>query len=278
MTNFREYQGYAVEDSDAASTEAKALSGNMYMDLEVGDNLLRFLPLEAGQKNPYRATSMHYVDPLPGMENKAIFACPRVELKQVCPACTRQKALSKSRDPADQALAKQLRGGLRVFACVINRASPNTGPVIVGFGKQVLDGLKALRRSPRLGGDFTNPGPKGFDVVIHREGTGKDDTVYTVHADRTNSPLAATQEEIDAICAQRHNLEDCVHPQVPEVLAAIWARTPIASQLSHSPILRPAAAVAPAVGGALVGTVGGGLIDGGAAAATGYDPDLDGPL
>lgn len=272
MSNVNRYQGYSEQQADQDSAEAAALSGSVYMDLVEGDNVVRFLPMEIGDKSIYRKTSMHYVEGVPGLEKRVAFACPRVELKQPCLCCHRAKELGKSGNAADRSFAKDISGGLRIYSNVLNRIAPEAGPMVLGFGKQILEGLKALRKSKRLGGDFTDPGPGGFDVIIRRVGTGMA-TSYTVHADRGNSPLAATQEEIDAICDQRHDLNACVNTEIPAALQVAWGGSvqPIGT------VTRAAAQLVSAVPAAAqpVGTIGSHLVGGGQQSPGAADSEVE---
>jgi len=57
----------------------------------------------------------------------------------------------------------------------------------LAFGKMIHEALIKLRKNPDWGGDFCHP-VKGFDVVIERSGTTKNDTEYEVTPKKT-SPL-----------------------------------------------------------------------------------------
>lgn len=236
MSNIETYQGFSEADADQDLAEANAMSGSVYMDLEQDENVLRFLPVVPGMKSPYRKTALHYIE-IPGHERKFVFACPRVELKEPCIACAREKELVRSKNSEDREAASNVGSSLKVFANVLNRKIVDSPPMVLGFGKMVLNELTKIRKSQRTGGDFTNPGPTGFDIIINKTGEGLG-TRYTVHADRNPSPLASTQKEIDAICAMRHDLEACITPVVPDALLHAWASTMATLGPSGSAVLQ----------------------------------------
>lgn len=254
-TNIVKYQGLDLATVDAVGQQVDAISGGNYETIEVGENVYRFLPVPDGQ-SPIRVTAMHYIDAIPGLDGKTIvFACPRVELKTTCAACAKSEELMKTGNPVDRERAWRISAGLRVYANVINRKKPENGPRVLSFGKQIWTQLQQIRKNPRMGGDFTDPSSNGFDIIITREGTGKNDTKYTVAADRQNSPLAASDEEINNLILATKNLEQEVNPSLPEELLLAWgvsARQPAGSLVAGA---RAAAQAA-------VGTVGAGVMRG----------------
>ena len=96
--------------------------------------------------------------------------------------------MQRTGNRTDRDAAYDLFPKLRVFANVLNRATPDTGPVILAFGKTIYDALMALRLDEDSGGDFTHP-DTGFDITIERKGTGKMDTEYTVRPARRSTAL-----------------------------------------------------------------------------------------
>lgn len=223
MTNSLVRFGTFTDDGlNASSQEADALSGSNYVSLDVGDTALRFMPPPEGKNSPFRITAIHYVKSPSDPEKSLVFACPRVELKAPCAVCARAQQLSKEPNPVVRQEAKDLECKMRILANVMNRSNPSAGVRILGFGKSIFDQLKSLRRNPRLGGDYTNPLSDGFDVVITRTGTGKNDTKYIVSADRNTSPLAATVEEMQELIDNQHDLDAEVVAVVPEQLVAAF--------------------------------------------------------
>ncbi len=75
---------------------------------------------------------------------------------------------------------------MRIYCNVIDRALPEAGPRILTFGKTIWKALKQIMEDD---GDYTNPTDTGFDIIINREGTGKNDTEYSVKSHRESTPL-----------------------------------------------------------------------------------------
>lgn len=221
MSNIVKYAGLDLSVVDQVDERVQTIAGGDYEQIEVGENVYRILPALPGRQ-PIRVTAMHYVDQVPGLEKMVVFACPRVELKEPCPACARAEQLSRTGNPVDRERAQRLQPQLRVYVNVLNRKRPDAGPRVLSFGKQIWEQLKAIRRNPRTGGDYTNPTDQGFDIVILREGTGKNDTRYTVSVDRNNSPLADTPEAINAIIEATKDLDSFVNTQVSDQLLSAW--------------------------------------------------------
>lgn len=211
------YTGFDMDMLDAVDKKVESISGSVFMDISPGTTVVRFLPAPAG-KQPFRVTSMHYIDAVPGLDKLVVFACPRTELKQPCPACAEVDRLISTRNPVDKERAYRIEAKLKVYSNVIDRANPDAGARVLSMGKMLWGKLKEIRRNPRLGGDFTDPGAGGFDVVITREGSGKTDTRYDCAADRSNSPLAETAEEMDHMLSSQHDLEALVDTAFPDEL------------------------------------------------------------
>lgn len=261
--NIVKYGGYAEKAADYDSAKIDSVSGNVYLDTPVGTTIVRIVPPPVGKDSPFRITAMHFIDAVPGLDKMIVFACPRVEFKQPCIACQESERLNKSPSPLDRERAYRISAGLRVYANVIDRASPDldTALKIWSFGKMIYGQLKGIRKNPRLGGDFTDPTEKGFDIIVSREGTGKNDTKYTVAADRNASPLAPTVEDINDIISRQSDLELQVNAVVPEALLNAWAQTNLRGQVSvptdvggRTPYAGPppAAALGPRPGAALM--------------------------
>lgn len=185
MSNLVKFGSYSAE---AAEQESKQLGKTEFLKLEVGRNRVRVLPPAVGKNSPFRIVQQHMVE-VPGQQYPMRFQCPG----KGCPACIRSGELSRTGNPKDRDAAYQLSAKPRVFAVVINRKEPERGPLVWEFGKKIHEQLKALRVNEDAGGDFTDP-YKGFDIIIEREGTGKNDTRYLVMAARQSSQLAADEE------------------------------------------------------------------------------------
>lgn len=190
MTDVNDWAGWSEEDAERdaeAANEAGGGGGFTYFKAKVGRNVVRFVPAMPGRK-PVHTTHQHYVE-LPGRP-KVVFNCPlAMKVEGVrCPVCEKRAKLLATGNSADRDTAFGLAPRLRIYACVIDREHPELGVQVFGFGKTVMKGLKSLRDDPDVG-DFFRPGPDGFDVIIERTGTTKNDTEYAVRPAVKNTPL-----------------------------------------------------------------------------------------
>lgn len=271
MTDIVRYAEVTEEAFDAEANRANQIAGSVILEIKQGENVVRFVPPK-DPKHPFlRSTAMHYVE-LPGLERIAVFACPKVELKQPCPACEAAARLTASPSPVDKQLGDRIGQKMTVYANVVDRSAPaddpNYGLRVIRFGKQILEQLKTIRRSQRTGGDFFNPGPQGFDIVIMREGEQRS-TKYKVIPDRNNCPIFDDAALVQAVIDNQYDLNQYVDPATTEeVLRALdscgrgsaTARgsLPPPARAAYTPAVRAEPAGAPA-GQARAGA---GLFDG----------------
>lgn len=216
MGNLVKYGSYEIDEARREKEELEAGGGADFMKLKVGRNVVRFLPPPVGKRTPFRVIYQHFIT-LPGATGPVSFVCPKMEKKGPCPACQRAEEMRNSGNPADADLASDLFARRRVFANVIDRGEPEKGPRILAFGKTVHEQLVAMRDDEDAGGDYTNP-EDGFDVIIKRVGTGKNDTKYSVSPARENTPLAKTAEQMQEWIDAQHNLENYARVDSPEDL------------------------------------------------------------
>lgn len=194
MSNVVKWGSYDAQAAKAEKEEMARERGTDFMKLKVGKNVVRILPPAPGKNTPFRVVHQHFVR-LPTQPDPVIFVCPRMETRTPCPVCSQSAKLRSSGNPADRDKAWELQPKRRVFAAVIDREAPELGPRVLAFGKQIHEELVALRDDEDAGGDFTHP-VSGYDVVIERKGTGKNDTEYRVRRVPRESPLSADAAEM----------------------------------------------------------------------------------
>ena len=197
------YSGWSDEEAENDDRDAQK-SSSVFMKYKVGKNPVRFLPKADGAKSPFIIFYQHFID-VPNSKIGAIFACPKKTANRPCPVCAKAEELAASKSKVDKKKAKGMWPGKRIVGNVLDRQDPESGVKVAGFSIKVWDQLMAIKRSEDAG-DFTDPSAKGFDIVITRSGTGKQDTSYVCTARRKTTPLASTQEEIDEILEGRHDL------------------------------------------------------------------------
>lgn len=211
------YGGYSLDTANEEHEDLSRAGGGQFMKLEVGRNVVRFLPPPVGRKSPFVTTYQHFMD-LPGREGPVVFNCPRMMERRPCPACAKGDRLRATGNPKDAEAARDFWASRRVFAAVIDRNDEDSGPKVLGFGKTVHEALVAIRRDDDAGGDFTHP-VDGFDIIIERTGTGKNDTRYKVFPARKSSHLGDRAEEW---IAQQPDLRQLARvPSLEEIKAQV---------------------------------------------------------
>lgn len=180
--HMQKYSGFELEDAEQIEAEF-GKSASSFLKLKVGKNTIRVLPGHGGEK-ALKVVWEHQFNTPNGFVN---FACPRYMAKRSCIACMKADSLKASGNPADYERAKDFFAKCRVYTNVIDRAEPEVGPKVWAFGKNIYQQLKDIRDDEDFGGDFTHP-ETGFDIVVNRLGTTKNDTKYFCKG-RQQSPL-----------------------------------------------------------------------------------------
>lgn len=228
---------------------AKDVYNDVFYKMGEGEHVLRFLPGLNGEK-PVEVMGTHYLRDIPGQDPTKTFSfvCPASVGQGRCPVCDRALALKDSRDPSEQALASEWGVKFRAYANVYVRSKNQVK--ILGFSKSVFNGLVLLRKSARMGGDFTETTGAGFDVIINRVGTDSKNTKYTVYADRERIPLANSAEEINEILSQAYSLRAQIVTTIPQeildflgsgrsYLTTTARQTSVSAPRPHVPALAP---------------------------------------
>lgn len=202
MGNLLNYGSYDEETAEQEKEELDQSGGAEFMKLKPGQNKVRILPPPTGKRSPFRVVYQHFIE-MPGGSKSVI--CARLEAKKPCAVCAKVNELRASRSEEDQKIANDLFARRRVFCNVIDRAEPDKGPKVLAFGKTVHEQLVALR-NPDVGGDYCHP-EEGYDVIIERTGTGKNDTKYKVFLSRKESPLGSSVEVMQGWIDAQKNLD-----------------------------------------------------------------------
>ena len=106
--------------------------------------------------------------------------------------------------PRHRKKAKKIKAKRRCYANVIDRANPENGPLVVGFGQTVEEALVEMRKDEEDGGNFLHP-VDGFDIKIARKGTTQFDTEYEV-IKSTECPLSEDVAQVNEWIKGQHNL------------------------------------------------------------------------
>lgn len=199
MSNIVKWGSYDAETAQEEKSQMDS-SSTEFFKVKVGKSVVRFLPPPLGKKSPFRVVWTHYIN-LPGSKDPISFACPMREANRSCPVCQKAEGFKRSGNDADFKKALDLFPKRRVYANIVDREHPEKGVQVFGFGKTIHEALAKIRADEDAGGDFTNP-DTGFDIIVEREGTGKNDTNYTVMAARKQSKLGDYE-----LISQQHDLE-----------------------------------------------------------------------
>lgn len=182
------YGQYTEEQANAEAAEL-GTDGTAWFKPKVGRNLIRVVPPPEGSNTPFLRVAQHWID-----EVQQSVTCARLTAKQPCEVCAYVDKLRKSRLAEDQKKANDMSARRRIFCNVIDRSDEEAGVKVYGFGKTVYELLTGLRSDPDAGADFIDP-IDGFDVILNRTGTKKNDTKYTVKLARKSTPLSLDGDE-----------------------------------------------------------------------------------
>jgi hypothetical protein len=174
--------------------------GKQFMKLPEGRKVVRILPPPKGKKSPMVVAYVHREE-VPDKDEPIMFVCPRVMEHRPCPSCQKMERLAGTGNPKDFEQSKKHKPKRRVYCDAVDRAHEARGPQILAFGPQIHDQLRKLRRDRDAGGNYTDM-VNGFDIIITRTGTGKNDTDYDVKAARNTSPMGNPEW-----LGLRHNLD-----------------------------------------------------------------------
>lgn len=191
MSNIVKYGDWTPEQIEKESKELQTNSD--FWKPPVGRTAIRFLPPKIGWPSPFVIQHQHFIR-LPGKDKPIVFCCPRLHEKKQCLACAKADQLESSGNGRDAQIAKGLRPQKRILANVVvghgsGENPEEAGVSIYAFGASVYNSLKAIREDAENGGNFLHP-ETGFNIVIKRVGTGKDDTRYTIMPSRQATKLA----------------------------------------------------------------------------------------
>jgi hypothetical protein len=238
------YQTVTEEDLAQVDREADSIGGSSILKLAEGDNVLRILPAPVGGWKTFRTTARHTIDPMPGLDKKLFFNCPKFELKEDCPVCDHATRLLGGKNPVDQELGKKLRAKSAVLCNVCNRDNTDAGARVLymnaGGNKSLWAKVNSLFRSRSGGPGMVDPSEAGYDTIIHRKGTGQFDTEYNVFPSRDSTPLSEDQDESDRILSSQIDLETLIDITVPMELLEAFGRVASSNRVATAATRRSA--------------------------------------
>jgi hypothetical protein len=245
MSNLQKYGDW--NDNQAAAEKEdfdKSAGGADFWKTPAGTTVVRFMPPRPGKPTIYRFIWEHYIDVpggAPGAQKRARLVCPLQQSKadkldpRRCPCCAYAEKLRATGNQEDYDLAGEYVAQRKIFANILVRGQEDRGVRIWAFGKKVYEALDAIRRDTRAGGNFAHP-VTGFDIVVKRVGAGKNDTQYTVLADRKASPLHDDATIMDALLETMPDLDRHARILAEVEIAKVWkAAFPGAEPLDATP-------------------------------------------
>lgn len=209
------YGQYTPEAAEAEKAEVDKVFGAKIIKFKVGRTAIRILPPKEGQQTPFKMIYMHFVD-LPADDKPAVFPCPRRMANKPCPVCAKAEELRASGDEGLVEKAKKLFAKRQWYANAIDRKNVEEGVQLVAFGKEIMNQVVGIRKTLAEDGlDFTDP-YEGYDIVVERTGTGKEDTEYTVQARLKPSQLGDDDEQMQGWLDSMIDLEQKATPPTSE--------------------------------------------------------------
>lgn len=166
---------YSDEEAEKEQDELEDGSAD-FIKFGIGKTRIRIMPPPVGKRSPFLKVHEHVVK----VGDRWIrFACPRLHANQPCRTCKRVDELRATGNDKDEEAAYEISAKPVSYCNAVDRKHPDKGPRFVACKKKVREQLASLRADQDDGGDFSHP-IKGYDVIVERKGSTKNDTQYFV--------------------------------------------------------------------------------------------------
>jgi len=171
-----------------------------------GENEIRLLP-PPGLNKPYVVRAQHW---LRRGNQRLVFNCPAVEDENAkCFLCGKVAAL-KNGGKDDKALAGEIAAKTQWLYIILDMERPQKGPQVYSAAKSVAKDFRTYATDKKDYGPVIFNIKKGYNAVVTREGTGKEDTEYSVRMrinpeDVTEFVEKADPPDIVALCEPADN-------------------------------------------------------------------------
>ncbi|MBA60073.1 MAG: hypothetical protein CMQ40_13000 [Gammaproteobacteria bacterium] len=227
----------AAEDFEAAKESS---SEDLFLKIKPGENVLRILPppvswlewfQQKGQRpEPFFVLWKHFYESSHEPGKYIAAPCPEKMGIGRCPICEEIRRLRASSDPIDRASADDMQPKHRFLMNVIDRSSP-TGPKIYegSYPYRKFQGKSAYEKIRKLmvgvtGVNLVTPTADGRDLVISKEGSGREGTTYTFQADpRGGRPLSDNSSQALEWVNSQPDLRKFITPPTEEQILDIMA-------------------------------------------------------
>lgn len=235
------YLDYDLDAAEGAASEAKetaAAEASVFFTVDGGENVIRIIPpamawqqwfADNGKKpDPFFVLWKHFYERPDDPGKYVSVPCPRKMKGEPCPICAQVAHLKASKDALDQEIADDMEAKHKAIVNVVDRDNEKVGPLIwelsYPYGKWKGKSMYEKVRSIMVGRarrNLVTPGPDGFDLIIQKEGSGRQGTSYTFGADINASPLAKDPEAALGWINGQHDLREYVLVPTPEQMEAI---------------------------------------------------------
>jgi len=197
---------YYTADPDKLQKKLESIGSGTYFKAKVGPNKVRILPPWSKEGIWYKEATLHY-----GLKNdkgqERGYPCLKMFGKD-CPICDKRDELLEG-DGEDKKLAERIRPRTKFYANILDRKT--NAVMIWGFSQKTLGILLSYEGDKEhCDGKLTDPN-EGFDVVIDRTGTGKNDTRYEIRVKPKATEIGEEGWE-----DQLHNLDTKVVEEIDE--------------------------------------------------------------
>ena len=187
-------QKYYAADSEKIQQKLAEIGQGDFFKPKEGPNRVRILPPWNKKGLWFKEATLHYgLNDDSGRERG--YPCLK-RFDKECPVCAKIEEL-KEGGTEDKKMADRIGPRTKFYANVLDRKTGNV--LIWGFSRKTLGVLLGYDSDKEDYGDISNP-ESGFDIVVERTGTTRNDTRYQVRCKPKPS-------EVDMEAIELHNLD-----------------------------------------------------------------------
>jgi hypothetical protein len=184
-----EWEETNVDAAEAAYKKWEAAKGRAFAKRPpAGRSVWRFLPpIKGSGGDPFYQVWVHMVKNASG-DIVASGLCPSKMGTGNCVVCPEVARLKRTGLPADKDRADDMRAQFDVYANAVNLEEDDPKVQVLRVPQGVYKTLAQLLKDAVAGGDFTHP-DKGYNIVITKTGSGRNDTEYDAVPARNSSVI-----------------------------------------------------------------------------------------
>jgi hypothetical protein len=212
MSKEEKKQKYYAADSDKIQKKLAEIGQGDFWKAKQGPNRIRILPPWNKKGLWFQEATLHY-----GLNNEngkeRGYPCLK-QFDKECPVCAKIEEL-KEGGTEDKKMAERIGPKTKFYANILDR---KTGAVLIwGFSRKTLGILLGYDSDKEDYGDITNP-ETGFDIVVEREGTTKNDTRYAIRC--KPKPSEVDMDEVELHNLSQEVIEDMEEEELEEIVEA----------------------------------------------------------